>query len=130
MLKLVAPSCAQRRQPSKRGGARNRLPTLQRKVKTDVEIGNAVQRVIARGRRGIIDAHGRLQDASTPSASRARAGIAAADTVRAPELVLRLTGIHQRLLFFSASVELEMDRLEVVRAEIERVIGETEARRT
>jgi hypothetical protein len=124
MLKLVTTPREPSRRPPKRGKVNQRLHGLDRKVAQGEEAGNAIQRAVAAGRRGIIDAHGRLQ--RTASESRCRnPPIPATAAGSEAEIVRRLTGIHQRLLFFSASVELEMDRLAMVREDIERLGGGT-----
>lgn len=144
MLKLVAPARDPRRQSAKRRKAEPRAmergPSVASVVgpKTPVDrvaaaleraeaIGDSVQRVVASGRRQIIDVHGQLDRTSSESRCRenpsTRPRDPAADSL--PDAALRrdLADIHDRLLFFSTNVELEMDRLEMLRQDIERVAG-------
>jgi hypothetical protein len=119
MLKLVKRE-AQRR----RGKAGPAPSSLTREIGRAEEIGNSLQRVIATGRRGIIEVNGRLhRGASESSGPAAGAPAPAGEAAGESDLARNVTEIHQRLLFFAASVELEMDRLEMVRKEIDRLPG-------
>lgn len=118
MLKLV------KRDPQRRRGKADRAPSsLTGEVDRAEEIGNSLQRVIATGRRGIIEANGRLQRAPSESSDPADPPVRPREATSESELARNVTEIHQRLLFFAASVELEMDRLEMVRKEIDRLPG-------
>jgi hypothetical protein len=127
MLKLVGPAPGAHRRPAKRGKTAARVGALTRNVDRAEAVGNAVQRIVATGRREIIDVHGRRQRASTEARCRdnrtPRPPDAGRDCVPDGELVQQLAEIHHRLLFLSTSVELEMDRLEMVRQQIDRLIG-------
>ena len=129
MLKLVSLPRSAGRQTAQPKKIRNRLGAVNQRVEQYAETGNSVQRVIARGRRHVIDLHGRVRrEASTTHCSEPRRR-PAVDSVRRTELARRLTEIHRRLLFFSVSVELEMDRLEMVRAELAQLGGDRNRKR-
>jgi hypothetical protein len=118
MLKLVSrESHASRRKPLRRQAADLRRTLLQ-DVGKQRESGDSTQRAVARARRAIVDAHCRIHAIqrdvfkATPHGRRLR---------RPPfaELAARLETTHARLLFLSEAVEMEMDRLDIVSADIQ-----------
>ena len=121
MLKLIsgtAPAAARKR--SRRCEVQRELGALAVAVEKTQALGEATQRAVARGRGTIVDAQRGVQKARRESVAPVRDGATdpAADGC-VEDLTRQLTDIHQRLLLFSSSVELEMDRLEMLRAEIE-----------
>lgn len=123
MLKLVdlrQPASSDKRAP--RANDRNEARALYLHIDGDRSLGQATQRAVARARRVIVDAHchaprGEPKRAASPEP----AGTAPAAAL--PDLTGRLADIHQRLLHFSSQVELEMDRLDIVKAEIDAVVA-------
>ena len=118
MLKLISgrPS-ASRREGRDRP---NEVRRLFREIGEQRVLGDTTQRVVARGRRALVETYCRALGDPVPAAARA-------GTVE--DVAGRLHDIHQRLLKWSSRVELEMDRLEVVRAEIERLYADARSRK-
>jgi hypothetical protein len=75
---------------------------------------------VARGRGALVETYCRAL--GDPALASARAG-------SLEDVASRLHEIHQRLLKWSSRVELELDRLEVVRAEIERLYAGARSRK-
>ena len=127
MLKLVSPS-ARRRSTRPRAKRGDTVRQFQTQIEHGRGVGQSAQRAVARARRTVID----LQCGVRRGVSR---GVGS-DTIplhalRLAEIATRLEDIHQRLLLFSTSIELEMDRLDVVQAELEALASQpqTEHRR-
>jgi hypothetical protein len=83
---------------------------------------DCTQRSVARGRGTVVDAQCRVlqfRDRSTPDGPGNRTGTEIHRRLQA--LVERLDDSHRRLLLFSADIEMEIDRLDVTRAEIDRL---------
>jgi hypothetical protein len=126
MLKLVdlrLPASSDKR--AIRASVRNEARALYLRVDGDRSLGQATQRAVARARRVIVDTHCHEQRAEPKRAAAPEPAIAAPEAAAAalPDLNTRLADIHQRLLHFSSQVELEMDRLDIVRAEIDALVA-------
>ena len=82
---------------------------------------DAVQRTVAGARRRIVETRSRLQAAVVPTPHRNALPLPEPrrDRSRLPELTAQLDVVHQRLLALSSRVELEMDRLDILRRAIE-----------
>jgi hypothetical protein len=98
MLKLVSSGSSVGRREPRRQYAGGRRALLQH-IEAQRASGEATQRAVARARHTIVEEHRR------------------ADVT----LAARLEEIHARLLALSAAVEMEMDRLEIVSADIQRL---------
>jgi len=125
MLKLITGAAsAPARKRSRRCDTRRELGTLATAVEQTQALGEATQRAVARGRSAIVDVQGGVhkarRDSDVPGSE--PVSVPAADPL-VEDFTRQLTDIHQRLLLFSSSVELEMDRLEMLRAEIEDVLA-------
>jgi hypothetical protein len=86
----------------------------------DRALGLSTQRAVAAGRRTIVDAHcclRRLVSRLPPGKP------AAGDGAHAAEIAGQLTAVHHRLLRLSSDVEREIDRLDILCAELERFVG-------
>ena len=125
MLKLVSrPPRAPLREPHKRGNTREGVRALYQQIEEDRAVGQSTQRAVARGRRTIVEVQCGLQRAASLSAPRQTSAAPVIEPARVlAEVTGRLENIHQRLLSLSTSVELEMDRLDMVRTEIEQITG-------
>ena len=102
---------------------RPELRLLSQAIEENRALGDRSQRDVARGRGAVVDIQARVL------AFRERGG-EEVDTVAARErhqrladLVEHVDAIHQRLLMLSASIELEVDRLDVTRIEIGQLTG-------
>lgn len=124
MLRLVSPRPhAQQPKGRKRAEPGDSRRLLYQKIDGDRAIADATQRAVATGRQAIVDARCCVQragvrtrrDASPPPVEYGR---------RLAELASRLDVVHQRLLLFSSSVELEMDRLDMLCCEVEQLTVE------
>ena len=129
MLKLVAA----RREPAHRA-SRAKVGSDVRKLSAHIDadqaLGQATQRAVARGRRTIVDVHGSLK--SGPGRLRPQPDGRGRPRDRARVLAAmarQIADIHQRLLMFSASVELEMDRLDLVRADLAQLSADARTRK-
>ena len=98
MLKLVSSGSSVGRREPRRQYAGGRRALLQH-IEAQRASGETTQRAVARARHTIVEEHRR------------------ADVT----LAARLEEIHARLLALSAAVEMEMDRLEIVSADIQRL---------
>lgn len=121
MLKLVAPESSVRK-PARRT-PRKRPHPLAQPISEDIEIAASIHRAIACGRRSIVGVHDCLSRGGAAEPPRGSRAATPADSARAADLARRVAEIHERLLFFAASVELEMDRLEIICDEIDRGWG-------
>lgn len=96
---------------------------LHQEIDDDRALVDRTQRAVARGRRTVVDIHDCVVQfrhvRSLHAAGGARAATAARE--RLAELLQRVDAAHQRLLMLSANVEMEIDRLEVTRSEIDRL---------
>ena len=119
MLKLITgrPSASRREGRDKT----NEVRRLFREIGEQRVLGDATQRIVARGRRALVETYCRARVYPAPVSARA-------GTLE--DVACRLHDIHQRLLKWSSCVELEMDRLEVVRAEIERLDADARNRKS
>jgi hypothetical protein len=117
MLKLVSPRPhAQRRAAPTRVKKGDGVRMLHRWITGDRLAGDSAQRTVARARRTVIDVHCGVRRAE----SRAARLLTNPEHARLlADIAGRLEDIHQRLLLFSTSIELEMDRLDMVQAEVE-----------
>jgi hypothetical protein len=125
MLKLVdlrLPASSDKR--ATRANQRNEARALYLQVDGDRSLGQATQRAVARARRVIVDAHCHVQRAEPKRAASPEPAVPPPDSTTAapPDLTTRLADIHQRLLHFSGQVELEMDRLDILKSEIDAVV--------
>jgi hypothetical protein len=118
MLKLISrrPSASRREGRNKA----NEVRRLFREIGEQRVLGDATQRVVAQGRRALVETYCRALGGPAPASARA-------GTLE--DVACRLNDIHQRLLEWSSRVELEMDRLEVVRTEIERLYADVRSRK-
>jgi hypothetical protein len=96
---------------------------LHHKIDTERDLVNCTQRAVARGRRSVVDAKCRVllfrQRSPEPSPD---AGVKVTEPPgRLAELTVNVDEIHERLLLLSGRVELEIDGLEIIRAEIDRL---------
>ena len=125
MLKLVDPRLpASSDKRATRANERNEARALYLHVDGDRSLGQATQRAVARARRTIVEAHCHAQRGEPKRAALPEPAVPAPDTAAGlPDLTGRLADIHQRLLHFSSQVELEMDRLDIVKAEIDAVVA-------
>jgi hypothetical protein len=119
MLKLLSPRPRDAR--AKRPNAPDRAQMVCRQLDDDRTIGQATQRVVAVGRRTIIEAHCCLQrvlsqHGASPLSVEDRAHLV-------QNFAGQLEAIHERLLLLSSSVELEIDRLDMLCAEVEHLTG-------
>jgi hypothetical protein len=115
MLKLVSPRpSAQPRESRQTVKAREEVRMLHQRIQEERDAAGSTQRAIARGRRTVVELGCGLQRASRSEPPSAAPGDLA-------ELAARVEEIHQRLLEFSTSVELETDRLDLVQAEVEQI---------
>ena len=123
MPKLVSPPFDARRRAQRRlVTIRDRTRGLYEHVDRDRSLGDSTQRAIARGRRAIVEAQCRMLRFTERRPKTSGDHSLEPDQIRAlNKLAGRLKTIHLRLLKFSTSVEREMDRLDVTRAEIERL---------
>ena len=125
MLKLVSPRPRAQRRTAPTGvkkgdGAR----MLHKWIKGDRLAGESAQRTVARARRTVINVHCGVRRAE----SRADRPLTNPEHARRlTDIAVRLEDIHQRLLLFSTSIELEMDRLDMVQAEIEHLCAHSPA---
>jgi hypothetical protein len=108
-----------RRNPNRPAVAR----PWQRGMDKDRGLADSTQRAVARGRQTIVDAHSRVLRFRHGSLEQGGAASRTAKRVhrRLAQLVQRVEGIHQRLLRLSTDVEHEIDRLDIARAEIDRL---------
>ena len=123
MLKLVSSlhTPPQLRKRRKTRDPRRRM--LESRIEEDRAIGESTQRAVARGRQSIIETHCSVRRAALQSGCPTDP-LADSDRVRLTELLRGLEGIHHRRLLFSTRVELEIDRLDMVRAEIQQLVGD------
>jgi hypothetical protein len=122
MLKLVSPPPRHAR--AHRASAPDPAQVLCRHADDDRTIGQATQRGVAIGRRTIIDAHRCIQRVLSQHVTHGPARFSVdARAHLAKTFAGRLDAIHERLLVLSCGVELEMDRLDVLSAEVEHFIG-------
>ena len=125
MLKLVPP-----RPQAGRGKVRTRQDApdharmVCRQVDEDRALGQATQRAVAVGRRTIIEAHCCLQRVLSQPGAHGASPLSVEDRAQLVEnFAGQLDAIHERLLLLSTSVELEIDRLDMLCAEVEHLIG-------
>jgi hypothetical protein len=125
MLKLVSPaSKASRRRERKAGAPGDGVRALYGQIDSQRRLVECTQRTVARGRYTIVETQGRALAGAAPVTSSAMpAAGAQASASGLSELGRRLGEIHQRLLWFSTAVELEMDRLDITREEIDQLVG-------
>ena len=96
---------------------------LHHKIDTERDLVDCTQRAVARGRRSVVDAKCRVllfRQRSPEPTPDAGAGVTEAPR-RLAELTVNVDEIHQRLLLLSGRVELEIDGLDIIRAEIDRL---------
>jgi hypothetical protein len=132
MLKLVSPRpYAARRKPRRRKNVSDGAPVLYQQIEDDRAAGQTTQRIVAGGRRTIVEVHCCLQRAVSRTARSETPPVPAEEGVRRmSELTCQLDTIHQRLLLFSSSVELEIDRLDMICAEVEQLIARAAGEKT
>jgi hypothetical protein len=128
MLKLVSPRPhAPRRKARARVKKEASVRSLYTRIEQDRQAGQSTQRAVARARHKVIDTQCGVRRAVS------RAARLEGDPLPAPvlaDIVARLEDIHQRLLLFSTSIELEIDRLDMVQAEIELLTAHPQAGNT
>lgn len=121
MLKLVSP---RRTRAHRREIPPDMAPMLRGQADDDLVSAQATQRTVGVGRRTIVEAYGSLQRALSQHDMPERIK-SLSDTER-QQVVTGFAGqlktIHERLLLLSSSVELEIDRLDVLRTEIEQIM--------
>ena len=123
MLKLVYRQ-ARGKPPRQRGKAPDPAARLCEQIEHERTMGQATQRAVAVGRRTIVDAHCCLQRVLAQHAGRGAFAVPEKDRAQAVAgLASQLEAIHERLLLFSSSVELEIDRLEMLCTEVEQLVG-------
>lgn len=122
-LRLVPVRPSRRRRAVDGREPEREFATLAGHIAASQVLGETIQRTVARGRRAIVDVQ-----CGPPLWTRVRrpppAGASAASDATAA-LSRQVQQIHERLLNFAARVELEMDRLEVARADLERAFAGT-----
>lgn len=99
---------------------------LHKEIEDQRAFVDSTQRTVARGRGTVVDAQCRVlqfRDHSPADGLRSRPG--SAFHRRLDQLAERLDHSHRRLLRFSADIEMEIDRLDVTRAEIDRLTSGT-----
>jgi len=119
MLKLVSPGTGVDRQEPERCDAAN-VGVLLQQVDDERASGDATQRAVARGRRTLVEGHCLVRSIEADSAE-ASANARRSRPSECAALVRRLEEIHVRLLSLSGAVEMEMDRLDIASAEIQRL---------
>lgn len=122
MLKLVSP---RRARAHRREIPPDMAPMLCGQADDDLVSAQATQRTVGVGRRTIVEAYGSLQRALSQHDVPERSVTHLSDTERQQVVAgfaAQLKTIHERLLLLSTSVELEIDRLDVLRAEIEQLM--------
>ena len=79
------------------------------------------QRDVARGRGAVVDIQARVLEFRERGVKDLDIGTGEERHQRLAALVEHVDAIHQRLLMLSASIELEVDRLDVTRIEIDQL---------
>ena len=98
---------------------------LHQEIEAQRAFVDCTQRTVARGRGTVVNAQCRVlqfRDRSSPDSPGNQAGTEVRRRLEA--LVERLDDSHRRLLLFSADIEMEIDRLDVTRAEIDRLTND------
>jgi hypothetical protein len=93
---------------------------LHQEIEAQRAFVDCTQRTVARGRGTVVNAQCRVlqfRDRSSPDRPGGQTGTKVHRRLEA--LVERLDVSHRRLLLFSADIEMEIDRLDVTRAEID-----------
>ena len=106
--------------------ARSSVVTVQhmpQAIEEDRAIAGGTQCAIARGRYGVVEMQARVLLFRHSQVEDAEVGAAKETHERLAELLQHLNVIHQRLLTLSANVELEIDRLDITRLEIDQLTG-------
>jgi hypothetical protein len=131
MLKLVSPRPpASPRETRKRGSVQDEIRNLHRQIDENHAIGQSTQRAVARGRRAVVEAERGEQRASRSAVPDGTPAPATEHVRLLAELARRIKETHERLLVLSTGVEAEMDRLDLIRAEVEQLSTDAQARRT
>ena len=126
MLKLVSPRPRDAR--ATRPNAPDRAQMVCVQADDDRTIGQATQRGVAVGRRTIIEAHRCLQRVVSQHVTHGASPLSVEDRAHLVKSVAgQLEVIHERLLVLSSSVELEIDRLDMLCAEVEQLISQVGA---
>jgi hypothetical protein len=125
MLKLVSPRPhAQRRKARPLVKKGDGVRMLHTRIGEDRLAGQSTQRTVARARHTVIE----VQCGVTRAVSRtARLEANPLQARVLADIAARLEDVHQRLLLFSTSIELEMDRLDMLQAEIEHLTAHPRA---
>jgi hypothetical protein len=110
-----------------RGGSIDVLHLHQR-IADQRDLVDCTQRAVARGRRTIVDTQGRLLEfRGAPREEKSGEGRRTEVRHRLAELVTEIETSHQRLLLLSAHIEMESDRLDMLRSELDRLTAAAEA---
>jgi hypothetical protein len=109
--------------PEKSTVIREDVCYLHHKIDTERDLVDCTQRAVARGRRSVVDAKCRvlLFRQRAPERSPDAGGNVTEAPGRLAELTVNVDEIHERLLLLSGRVELEIDGLDIIRAEIDRL---------
>jgi hypothetical protein len=109
-------------QPLKGARPRDEVRLLHRRIEENRALGQSTQRAVARGRHTVVEVHCRMQRGAFRSGLSAKGRSTVADRgSHLSELARTVEEIHKHLLSLSTSVELEMDHLDLVRAEIDQI---------
>ena len=102
---------------------RPELRLLPQAIEENRALADRSQRDVARGRGAVVDIQARVLEFRERGVTDLDTGTAHERHQHLAELVEHVDAIHQRLLMLSASIELEVDRLDVTRIEIDHLTG-------
>jgi hypothetical protein len=115
-----------RQPPARRLSARSNRATklyLPQAIEEDRAIADRTQRAVARGRCAVVEMQARVLQFRHSQVEAAEVVAVKETHQRLAELLQQLDVIHQRLLRLSVNIELEIDRLDVTRLEIDQLTG-------
>lgn len=100
---------------------RPELRLLSQAIEENRALADRSQRDVARGRGAVVDIQARVLEFRERGVKDLDIGTGEERHQRLAALVEHVDAIHQRLLMLSASIELEVDRLDVTRIEIDQL---------
>ena len=103
---------------------RPELRLLSQAIEENRALADRSQRDVARGRGAVVDIQARVLEFRERGVKDLDIGTGEERHQRLAALVEHVDAIHQRLLMLSASIELEVDRLDVTRIEIDQLTGQ------
>jgi hypothetical protein len=130
MLKLISSrSGVYAKRQRRTASAREETRMLYQRIDEARAVVECTQRDVARGRRSIVESHARVVGCQArPLESTAAPATVTGRVATLASFASRIDEIHRRLLMFSSSIEMEMDCLDVVRAEIDQLTADERSR--